>query len=385
VEREKIVRSVKIFYAWEDDLLPRKFNRYGIKNALTVAGQELEEYFPTDRNQPIKVVIDEATRDLPGSPHIPTAILEKIQSADVFVADVSAINSAQTDESKKTPNPNVVFELGYAVAYLGWERVILLVNEIHGPVTALPFDFDRHRASPFKLANGVGSQDCLRSLLRSAISLILEKDPRRPRASQFDQAQAQRERDLSNLRLLLQSIPWPAIDDHIARGAKFLSEASTILLEEVDYLVSSSSFHLYDGGLRTRVRQFVEDWRDSMKYDHYVERRVGSGFIFMRSDYPAQQAKELADWKYMDEARRRLLVPKDSLLTYIRTKFPEIDIRATSEDAAARYNAAMAEADRSLDEAGPKTKEHLSLATKKFSSKKRNANKLNKGSDKKRR
>jgi hypothetical protein len=123
VAKPQIVRSIKIFYAWQSDL-PGKFNRYAIKNGLRLARAEIEEEFSTKLDETTEIVIDEATRDLPGSPHIPTAILQKIQAADVFVADVSAINSEQPDESKKTPNPNVVFELGHAVAHLGWERVL---------------------------------------------------------------------------------------------------------------------------------------------------------------------------------------------------------------------------------------------------------------------
>lgn len=346
MEKAKSIRPIKIFYAWEDDL-PRKFNRYAIKTALTVAGAEIEESLSTALGQPIKVIIDEATRDLPGSPHIPTAILEKIESADLFVADVSAINSEQKDESKKTPNPNVVFELGYAIAYLGWERVLLLVNEVHGPIKALPFDFDRQRASPFRMADsGIGSPDELRRMLRYAISLILEKDPPLPRASRFDRAQAQRERDLANLRWLLQWVHWPTIDDHIAKGAKFLSMASTVFFDEVESIVSSSSFHICDEDLRKAVRRFVKDWRDSMKYDHYVDRFRAPGFVFILSDHPPTRTRELADWKYMDEARRRLRTSTDSLLNLLRAKFPEIDIRATSNATAASYDAEMAEIDR---------------------------------------
>ncbi|MGH9697859.1 MAG: hypothetical protein ACRD5R_05875 [Candidatus Acidiferrales bacterium] len=356
MEQAKGDRSIRIFYAWQNDL-PTKSNRYAIKKALGSVAVDLEEKFSRGQRQPSRFVIDEATRDLPGSPHIPSAILEKIQSADVFVADVSIVNSQRPAESKGTPNPNVVFELGYAVAYLGWQRVLLLLNEVHGPVTALPFDFDRQRASPFTLGeSGPGSPDDLKRLLISAVSLILEKDPPRPRAVHFDKAGAHSERDLENLRWLLKSVHWPTIDDHIARGAKFLSTASTVFLDEVVGMVSSSSFHLYDEQLKNAVRRFVDDWRDSMKYDHYVDRMTGRGFIFMQSDNPSVRERELTDWEYMDKARRRLRKSSDSLLHIIRTKFPEIDIRSMSEATAARYDAEDAELERRFARVGEPTK-----------------------------
>src|SRR5258706_7332995 len=163
-----ITRSIKVFYAWQSDL-PAKFNRTAVKKCLRLASGELEEQLSTETQQ-TEVVIDEATRDCPGSPNIPASILEKIQASDVFVADVSIINSESDD--KTTPNPNVVFELGYAVANLGWERVILLINEVHGKVELLPFDFDRHRATPFTLAESKGTPKELTKTLTGAISLI---------------------------------------------------------------------------------------------------------------------------------------------------------------------------------------------------------------------
>jgi hypothetical protein len=59
-----------------------------------------------------------------------------------------------TDPGAKRPcpNPNVGYELGYAVATLGWDRVILLFNEACGEFPKdLPFDFIQNRASPYRL------------------------------------------------------------------------------------------------------------------------------------------------------------------------------------------------------------------------------------------
>ena len=76
------------------------------------------------------------------------------------------------------PNPNVVFELGYAVANLGWERVILLINEAHGQNRASACSiFDRHRATPFMLAEGKGTPKELTKTLTEAISLIVSRRP----------------------------------------------------------------------------------------------------------------------------------------------------------------------------------------------------------------
>jgi hypothetical protein len=340
-EKVRALRKINIFYAWQSDL-PHKFNRNAIKIALHTIASELEEEFSTKPLGPIKIVIDEATRDLPGSPHIPTAILEKIQAADVFVADVSTINNSETNEAKRTPNPNVVFELGYAVAYLGWERVLLLCNEVYGTLKTLPFDFDRQRASPFRLAEGTGSQNELVKLLRLAISLILDKNPLRPTPTRFDLIQTQRDRDTTNLRWFLESIHWPTLDEHIASGPQYLSMASAVFFDQANAIVSSSTFHLYDKKLKRAVLNFVRFWGESMKYDHYVPMKSKNAYIF-KHGHPSQAATERADWNYMEAQRGKLRKAADSLLKIIREKFPEIDIKAMSDATAARYDAEMAE------------------------------------------
>ena len=60
---------------------------------------------------------------MPGAPDIARAILEKIAAADLIVADISIINGDR--DGRRTPNPNVLIELGYALCALGPERVVL--------------------------------------------------------------------------------------------------------------------------------------------------------------------------------------------------------------------------------------------------------------------
>ncbi len=327
--------TIKIFYAWQSDL-PTKFNRHAIKKALQLAAAEIEGQFSEQEGSLVEIIIDDATRDLPGSPHIPTAILDKIQTADIFVADVSTINSGQSEESKKTPNPNVVFELGHAVAHLGWERVLLLVNEIHGSVKGLPFDFDRQRASPFKLGEGsVVSKSELVQMLTVAISLIIKKNPPRPRSGHFDIERAKRERDVTNLRWLLGSLNWPTLDAHIANGAKYLSMDGTLYFDEVNAIISSSTFHLYNEELKAAVLEFVEHWHDSMEFDHYTPMIGSRAYIFTHGS-PSDAVKEDRDFEYMDAARVHLHRAKDVLLSIIREHYPEIDLQASSDSAGVR-------------------------------------------------
>ena len=103
--------SRTIFYSWQSDIEPNK-HRYFIERCLKNALTELEQ------NANIYMEYDRDTIGKNGSPDISKTIFDKIDKSVLFVCDVSIIN--KTYEGKKTPNPNVLIELGYAVSKLGW-------------------------------------------------------------------------------------------------------------------------------------------------------------------------------------------------------------------------------------------------------------------------
>lgn len=122
----------KIFYSWQSDL-PNKTNRGFIGDALALAVKELHR----DPEIDVEPVIDRDVAGIPGSPDIAHTILAKIKEAEIFVGDVSIINSGA---ARPTPNPNVLIELGYAMAALGTERIVMVLNAAYGSPELLPFD-----------------------------------------------------------------------------------------------------------------------------------------------------------------------------------------------------------------------------------------------------
>lgn len=129
-----------IFYSWQSDLSDSK--RF-IQSTLDKLEKKLKN------SGDVCVTIDRDTIGVPGAPNIPATIWRKIEEADLFVADVSIINS--TSEGRKTPNPNVLLETGYAIHALGWDRVVLLFDEDYGSNDDEPFDLKQHRLTGFSL------------------------------------------------------------------------------------------------------------------------------------------------------------------------------------------------------------------------------------------
>lgn len=134
-----------IFYSWQSDL-PNATNRGLIQQALEDAIKALQ----VDGSVKVEPVLDRDTQGQSGSPNIAETIFRKIDDAAVFVGDVSIIGSAGK-RRRKTPNPNVLVELGYALKTLGDERVIVVVNTAFGKEELLPFDLRMRRALSYHM------------------------------------------------------------------------------------------------------------------------------------------------------------------------------------------------------------------------------------------
>jgi hypothetical protein len=177
--------TVRVFYSWQSD---RRQNRNFIRSALEAAVRELRQDLALEEAQR-DIILDRDTQGLPGSPAIADAILTKIRSADVFIGDLTFIddnlNGQAQDDARRTPNPNVMLEYGYALHALGDARIIGVFNEAYGSPQQLPFDL-AHRRWPirFNLPDGVSDS---RQNERQRVSVIL-KEALRSIISQFEES-----------------------------------------------------------------------------------------------------------------------------------------------------------------------------------------------------
>jgi hypothetical protein len=318
---------VRVFYSWQSDL-PSKSTRYAIKKGLDAF----------KKNSSTPVVIDEATRDKTGSPNIPQSILEKIGKADIFVADVTTIN-VQDAKSRKCPNPNVVFELGYAVQTLGWSRIVLLFNTAYGTFPAdLPFDFDRHRASPFHLddAKDKRETDKLQKLVATALGGIIAQDPKRPsELAGLTEEQLRYSRDLRSLQWVLEEMHLPTIDDHLERLPHSFPYRGLHFFEGVYGVVFRSSlFHLNDKKLESAIRAFASAWNQTVSHDHLYHLNHGSTLAIFTNpgDLPLPPEKD-TEWQEIAAARDRMAQKLRYILKRVRADYPGIDLNETSKRA----------------------------------------------------
>lgn len=165
-----MAQNFKIFYSWQSDL-PAKDTRNIIGDSIDAAVKFLANT--------VTIIPDRDTRDRTGSPNIEQTIFEKIDDCDLFIGDLSIVASYKDKDgnTKYTPNPNVLIELGYAVKVLGWENVICFLNTDFGEEKLLPFDLNHHRVTGYSLKSKekVEIKKNLRDIISSTVMTLMEQ------------------------------------------------------------------------------------------------------------------------------------------------------------------------------------------------------------------
>ena len=182
--------ELKVFYSWQSDL-PNNTNRGFIQKALEDAAKDIASDVTTD----LEPVIDRDTSGVPGSPDIRQTIFAKIESCDVFVADVSIICAAP---NRAQCNPNVLIELGYALKCLGDDRVLLVQNASHGRAEDLPFDLRGRRV----ISYATPSDEVDKSVVRRNLARTLGAALRMVGHTQKEAAENSRRAEIERLSQL---------------------------------------------------------------------------------------------------------------------------------------------------------------------------------------
>lgn len=150
--------GINVFFSWQSDI-PIQYGKSFIEEALKKAAEEISRELLVEKADRSDVFIDRDTKGRGGTIPIVQTILEKISESDIFVADMTFVGEScsqgESGDPRKTPNPNVLIEYGYALAKLSDKRVICVMNGNYGKPTEydLPFDL-RHLRHPIQFNIG---------------------------------------------------------------------------------------------------------------------------------------------------------------------------------------------------------------------------------------
>lgn len=158
--------TYKVFYSWQSG---NRTARNKIFKALDKAKEHLQE-------MGIQIEITQDTNGRVGTQNIDEVVLKKIRDCDIFVADVTPIlETNEVDEetgikqAKLIPNPNVMYESGYALAMKGIGKMLFLAAIEGGQaLNQLPFDINHDTIKP------LGGGD-ISSYLRTQFEKMVEE------------------------------------------------------------------------------------------------------------------------------------------------------------------------------------------------------------------
>jgi len=330
------VKTVNTFYSWQWDI-SHDTNLKAIRSAIRKASDKLENDIAS-----LNINNDESTRKKAGSPHIPNTIFEKIASSDIFIADITTINKECPIESiRRTPNPNVLIELGYAIAHLGWERIILVFNKSFGNFPAdVPFDIDKRRILDYTVSSKDDSsgKGQLTVEIKDAIKTILEIGPPSAMSRTKSSNDIKRERDIEQLTSILETINIPILEQYIDALPERIMDNIFYFKDHFVELVESLSFNIYDSELNEIIIAFKNAWVNTLSFDKYFFYEKNSNnykFELIADSFPTSLHER--SFKNLTSARNKLQSESQKLFNYININYLEIDITKTSDTALSNY------------------------------------------------
>lgn len=225
--------EVKIFYSWQSDL-PGSDTRNLIQDSIKDTVRILRDT--------VEIDADRDTKGEYGAPDIVQTIFSKIDECDIFIADVSAVceyhpldkDGNLKEETKLTPNPNVLMELGYAAHVVGWENIICVINTDYGDPQRMPFDIAHRRLTPYSLKSKTKGEvkRSIRDIIQGTVENLVDNGKRVKSGLSNIQVGSY---DLETKKISKTLIPWNLRESSTFLAIKqSLVEECMILIEEIE-------------------------------------------------------------------------------------------------------------------------------------------------------
>ncbi|MBQ9029580.1 hypothetical protein IJ114_02315 [Candidatus Saccharibacteria bacterium] len=156
-----------IFYSWQSS---HQDTRNYLDKFIRETIQELNAKY---QSSPVEIVLDQDTADSAGSPHITRILHNKIQKCNLLLADISLVGQSLSG-NRSFPNPNVMYEVGFATATHSENSVLLVFNQDLGKMEELPFDIAQRKVNGFSIANDSSGTNFCKTLAKQ-IELCIEQ------------------------------------------------------------------------------------------------------------------------------------------------------------------------------------------------------------------
>jgi len=173
------LEKVSLFFSWQSD-------RKEIRSAIFAELRKVKKQLAQDG---IELIVDQDTRERKGTEKIDVALLRKIDDCDIFLADMSPVTTMiqEIDEdvrrTKLIPNPNVMYEYGYATGVKEMQYVLSVASLKKSELAEqLPFDVNHDTITLFNIEEG--EKLSLYPMIKRLSEDII--DERRDRIEEYD-------------------------------------------------------------------------------------------------------------------------------------------------------------------------------------------------------
>ena len=304
--------ELKAFYSWQSDL-PETENRNFIKGVLEDSIKKL------NKSEKIKekIRIDESLANTSGSPDIKSTVLHKIENSSFFIADVSICS--KNEKGKYFSNSNVMFELGYAVAHLGWNRIILLINGGICKPEELPFDIRGHGVLSYRIEDRKPFVNQMKKKFEEIYySLPISKNF-------LDEDKIRRRRDIDTLTQLFCNVNFNNISLFLDKLPNQVHQQLFVFFDVFAAIFSEDpTCHLYDKSIKKRLINIYKYYSIINKHSHlYSQHNKYDNLWFLSPDKKIYNKKSI---KMVEKASLRTKENIISLLNIIKESYLEINL-----------------------------------------------------------
>ena len=332
--------SKTIFYSWQSDI-DDKTNKILIRDCLKQAAKKCKK-----EDDSVVLRVDTDTQGATGTPSIEQEIFRKIDECFIFVADVTIINKDYA--GRKTPNPNVLLELGYAVKKLGWNKVICLYNTAYGSFEDLPLDLRGRKPKVYNLPSNYTDEDYKKiteSLVQNlqyqirSISEIEEETEELQPSSTPENENLKRKRDIQSLTKVLSYVSINAMEKHIGT----FQQSEAILGQIFHYFYNfmnftwSPSFYIYNNDLKEITFKLYNDLEKTLNHGLHFTPEEGDYYRLYKGSYQEYDEYQRVASQIHNEMSQLKNTIKE-FVSYIKENYIEIDMDELDNIAREKYN-----------------------------------------------
>ena len=271
------IMKVNIFYSWQSDL-PNTKNRNLIESCLKKAIKLIKN----EIDEVSEISVESDSRNDIGTPDLAESIFSKIERCDILVADISIINASSN--SRPSPNPNVLLEVGFAAKAISWSNILCIYNSEFGKVELLPFDIRTRKPIVYNTSEGnTKSKNLLINALKHQIKDII-----------FNRIIDKKEylATKHNVDLALQSILIDLCDIVFDRGSADNYNYDKLLHLSIESLINILLHKQFLGfflfrNIEANIDEFIEFFNDGLEtyFLNEKEKRILAKLVFSLRDY----------------------------------------------------------------------------------------------------